>query len=229
MRSGASNPPRLRPAETDAFEFRFVNVIGIERIAVRARVGVRPAAAEPGLGIQREIRLADIGGKRVGCDVVERGGDDRAQCLARRGRVGEALGVFLDEFIDGRCAGRAERHIVRREFLIAPSETRPMQADDEWTKIGTQTGDTVAICRAARHGVDPVAVLPFRRRHIALPTVAEQKDIGDRIGSEGRHDLSTHRAGRIISAFIAASVEGDEEIWDCASGRCFDRHGWLKI
>jgi hypothetical protein len=58
-----------RPSETDAFEFRFVNVVGIERIAVRARIGVRPAAAKTGLSIQGEIRLADVGGEasRVRC------------------------------------------------------------------------------------------------------------------------------------------------------------------
>ncbi len=200
----------------------------------RCRARSRIAGAEAGFPIEHTVRLHDLRGERGRRRVGSGGVEDRLERRACGRRVGDPLGVGVDERLGvgrGVRAGarRRERHaIVAAQLLVAERPARPVETDEERPESGADLAGAFEIVLARRHRTDPGVVLPDGRRHVAHPAVAHEEDVGVRLFSEllgDPRDQAAVEAVGIVGALRARAVDANEVVSETESRDGSDRHG----
>src|SRR5205085_12187384 len=126
-------------------------------------------------------------------------------------------------------AGRAGRKNGGRaggRVLVAERQARPVQADDERHEATRTLVGGRAIGLLARHRADPAIELRDRCRHVALPAVRGEEDVGDwlrRIGDALRQRLAEERSVG-LGSLVALLVDDDEGVGEVAAGNAADWH-----
>ena len=189
-----------------------------------------PRPASP---IEHQVRLHDLGGERRRRRVSRGGVEDRLERGAGGRRVGDALGVGVDERRRGEAGRRTgtrsrEGHPrVAAQLLVAERPARPVETDEERPESRADPTGALEVVLARGHRADPAVVLPDGCRNVAHPAVAHQNDIGvrlDRKRSFDPRDQAAVDAVGVVGALRARAVHADEVVLQLGGGNRPDGH-----
>ena len=200
------------------------DTLGIERLAIGTRCSTFAFAAQRCLSVQNLIGFADLQRQPGGRDVLQGCLEDGLQRRPCRRRVRNACSIRFDQFLHRRDCGCVKRHRVTPQLFISPGQAGPMQADQQRAESRPHLMHMRNVGLIGGHGSEPPAILASRSRDVALPAVADQEHIGDRLAGEGFQDLPADGRSALV-ALVAQGVERDEIVGQRSTRDGFDRHG----